>query len=156
MTIILYCRRNTGLCALSYFVAAGHKVKVITDDVDIIVLAYDLGVPIIDENTMGEYDLIVSVHWNKIIKDVYLAGKKSFNVHPCLFKYKGKDPIARYIKNKDIVGSVAAHRMTSVVDEGEVLCEWKFYTGIVEGYAEFYNLALPYYFKTFDLAMKKL
>lgn len=145
-----------GLCALSYFVAAGHKVKVVTDDGLVAELAADLGVPIVDMDTLGEYDLIVSVHWNKVIPEIYLVGKKSFNVHPCLFKYKGKDPIARYIKNKDIVGSVAAHRMTNVVDEGEVLCEWKFYTGVVESYAEFYNLALPYYFKVLAAAMKKI
>lgn len=156
MTIILYTRRNVGMCALSYFVAAGHRVKVVTDDVSIKKLARNLGSPVVDQDTMGEYDLIVSVHWHKLIPEVYLVGRIGINFHPCLSLYRGTNPIKRYIENKNTTASVASHFMTNVFDDGEVICEEFFETGIVESYADFYNQALPYYFRVFAKTMKMI
>lgn len=156
MNIALFCRRNVGLCALSYFVACGHEVQVVTDDVSIAELAENLGMPIVAPTEIKDYDLIVSVHWHKIIPMEYILGKKSFNVHPCLGKYPGKDPIAKYIANVDTEATIDSHVMTEKPDEGEVLISVPFKTSICRSYAEFYNAALPYYFKCFTETMKRI
>lgn len=157
MTVVLFTRRNVGLCALSYFVAAGHKVKVVTDDINVIWLAENLGVQhIINQDEIGEYDLVVSVHWNRMIHEKILDGKKNFNTHPCLSLYRGANPVKRYIENKNMCASVAAHVMTNEFDDGEVLYEEFFATGVVSSYAEFYNIALPHYFSVFAETMKRI
>lgn len=132
--------------ALSYLVALGYKVKVVSDDEDVIWLANTLFCEVVTMETMGEYDILFSVHWDKIIPTKYLS-KPSVNFHPCLFKYKGRNPIQRYIDNKDKLGSVESHYMTDKVDGGQRVIGIFFETGEISSFAEYYNLALPYYFK---------
>ncbi len=156
MTIILYANRNTGICVLSYLIAKGYLVKLITDDdADIITVANYYGVEVITFEEMGDYDLFICCHGRKIIADKYLSDKM-INIHPCLFKYKGHNPVERYIKNKDTVGSVESLYLTAEVDAGEVICREEFETPVIETYAEFYNIALPYYFKLIHETLLKL
>lgn len=145
MKILLYTRRNTGVIALSLLVALGHNVSVITDDDNVRRLAKELNCPEIKLEDDWISDLLLSVHGNRIIPEEKLSKQISINVHPVLFKYKGHNPIKRYIDNKDKMGSVAAHYMVAEVDAGKVICEQFFMTGVVKTYAEFYNTALPYY-----------
>jgi len=81
----------------------------------------------IKEVRIGAYDLLVCVHGREIVPKEFLDSLEygGLNVHPCLWKYKGADPIGRLIKNKDSMASVGCHRMTEKVDEGEVMCETK-------------------------------
>ena len=141
---------------LSHLVALGHNVKVITDDTNIVDLGDEYGCQFVTPGTMCYFDLVLSIHWHKIIPVELFNKKPAVNIHPCLFKYKGKNPIERYIKNGDTVGSVAAHHMTEVVDEGELICEIEFETGVVKTYQEFYDAALPIYYQTLSEVLKKV
>lgn len=153
-TVVLLTRRNVGLCALSYLVAQGLVVKVISDDENVLWMADALGCEIVTLETMDDYDLLLSVHWHKIIPVKYLNGI-CVNVHPCLENgYKGKNPVLRYIQNKNTDGSVSSHYMTEIVDEGEVIHTENFITGMVETYQQFYDAAVPSYFKLLDRTLK--
>jgi hypothetical protein len=70
-------------------------------------------------------DLLVSVHGQEIVPDAVLARYSlgGINLHPCLWAYKGRDPVRRAVLAGETRLSVGAHRMTSVVDGGEVLAE---------------------------------
>jgi len=155
-TIILYGRRNTGLLALSYLKARGFNVKVISDDKTILWLAESLGCDIVDFNSMGEFDLFLCVHGNRILPKEILQKRKMVNVHPCLGLYKGANPIKKYIKNKDTKASVESHWMIEEVDAGEVIHQEFFETGIIHSYAEFYNQCIDKYFKCIDRTLKKV
>lgn len=155
-TIVLYTRRNVGLYALSYLMAKGFKVKVITDDYFVHKLAGYLGCELVDLDSMGEFDLFLCVHGDKAIPEQYLQDGKFINIHPCLSKYKGHNPIKRFIQNKDIYASVDAHYMTSVIDEGEIICSVPFATGEIKNYAEYYNVATPFYYICFEKVIQKL
>lgn len=132
---------------LAYFVGQKFKVKVISDDSNVLWLAQRMDCQIVTLEDMGEFDLFICIHGNKIIPKEYLQKGIWVNVHPCLFKYKGRNPVFRHIENKDTVGSVGCHYMIATVDEGRLIYEEKFDTQIVANYADFYNIALPFYFK---------
>jgi methionyl-tRNA formyltransferase len=155
-TIITYCRRNVGMAILPFLVAKGYGVKVISDDETVLWMADSLGLEIVTLDSMGEFDLFLCVHGNKIIDKKYLVDKKFVNVHPCLYKYKGHNPIRRYILGKDTDGTVESHFMTEVVDEGEVIIEVGFETPICKTYADFYNVALKHYFFVIDKTLEAL
>ena len=157
MTVVLATRRNVGMIALSWFVARGYDVKVITDDVNVKWLAYTLGQKFVTLETMGHWDYFFSVHWHKIIPMEYLKyGAAAVNVHPCLFRYKGTNPIKRYISNQDTEASVESHYMTEIPDDGEVIAQEFFTTPICDTYADFYNVAFPSYYKILDKTMEEL
>jgi len=155
-TIIIYCRRNVGFICLSHLVALDYSIKVITDDSDIIWLAGVYGCEIVTLEKMGEFDLFICCHGNKIIQKQYLDKGTCINIHPCLYLYHGKDPVSKFIENKNTLGSVGIHHMTEVVDGGEVIVEEKFFTGEVNSHAEFYNIALKFYLVALQRALKKL
>jgi methionyl-tRNA formyltransferase len=113
-----------------------------------------LGVEFVAMQDSGGFDLLLSIHWHKIIPKEFLKDGCSYNVHPCLFKYKGHDPIARYIANGDTLGSVGIHAMTEIVDEGKLLHEEYFPTPKINSYQEFYDIALPYYFKGLSYSLE--
>ena len=155
MNIIFYGRRNTGMLVLTYLVAKGHEVKVISDDI-VADTAKMLGCPVVNFETMGEFDLFICCHGNKIIDKKYLIEGKFINIHPCLYKYKGHNPIKKFVDNNDESGSVEAQWMIEEVDAGEVIHQEFFETSKVTNFAEFYNVALPYYLKCVEGTLKKL
>lgn len=154
--IILLTRRNVGIYSLSLLVAMGYEVKVITDDKNVKWLAGVLNCELVDLDTMGEYDLLLSIHWHKIIDTKYFEYGSAINIHPCLTWYKGKNPVKRYIANKNTTASVESHWMTDVVDEGEVVHQEFFETSVIEKYQEFYDIALPFYFRCIEQTVKKV
>lgn len=154
-SIVLYANRNTGMLVLAYLVAKGYKVKVITEDFLLIENALYYGVDVVTLDTMGEYDLFICCHGRKIIPSKYLVAGKCINIHPCLFKYKGHNPIRKYIENKDTDASVESLYLTEEVDGGEVIHQ-EFFEAPIKTYAEFYNIALPYYLRCLAETLKKL
>lgn len=144
-TVILYARRNTGFMALVYLLSKPVKLKIISDDIKILRFA---AVHKVEETKIGDmdYDLFLCVHGDKIIPKRLLKDRQAINIHPCLFKYKGRNPIIRYIANGDTKASVESHYMTENVDEGEVVYQEFFDTPVCNSYADFYNEALPVYF----------
>lgn len=156
MRVVLFCRRNVGLIALSHLVSLGHEVKCVTDDDNVKWLAQRLGVELVKEETMGEYDYIFSVHWNKKIDMKYISGNRGINFHPCLSLYKGANPVKRYLHNMNMRGSVGAHYMNDKFDSGEVIHEEFFTTPILSDYAGFYNIAWPVYWRVIDITLNKI
>ena len=153
-TIIFYGRTQVGSVVLSYLVAKGYKVKVIPEDDIIRALCDYYHSEIVTLDTMGEFDLFVCCHGEKIIPAKYLQEGKFVNIHSCLWKYKGKDPIHRYITNKDTEASIESHYMVEEVDAGEVISRVLFTTPIVSTYGEYFNIALPYYYKCIDETLR--
>jgi len=157
MTIILYARRNVGLVALSYLVAKGYLVKVISDDKNVIWLAGILGCEIVDFDSMGEFSWLFCVHGNLIIPKEYLIEGKMINFHPCLQEgYKGHNPVKRFLVQGALHASISSHYMTEVVDEGAVIHTVNFDTKGAKSYADFYNEAFKYYFLLLDATLNKL
>lgn len=153
--VILYGNRNTGIYALTYLKAKGFDVKIISDDQWVIKIAKLLEVDIIDFEEVEGFDLFLCVHGVKILSKEFLQKGLCVNVHPGL-KYKGKDPISRYIINQDEDATVDSHHMIEQVDEGEIIASVPFHTGEVNSYAEFYNQAVPFYHLLFELTLEKL
>jgi len=156
MTVIFYGRTQMGTVVLSYLVAKGYDVRVIPED-DLIrdmCKYYDLD--IINLDTMGWFDLFICCHGSKIIPAGYLIEGKFINMHSCLWKYKGKDPIRRYIDNKDTEASIESHYMVPEIDAGEVITRVLFNTPIVDSYGDYFNIALPYYLQCIDETLKKI
>ncbi len=156
MKIVFYGNRNTGQLVLSYLVAKGHQVKVITEEKRLEETARMYHLPVVDFDTMGEYDLFICCHGRRIIESKYLKDRKFINIHPCLFKYKGHNPIKRYIENKDTLGSVESQWMVEEVDAGEVIIRKEFATPVCATYANFYNIAYPYYLECIEETLKKI
>lgn len=156
MKIILYTRRNVGLYCLSHLVALGHEVKVVTDDDNVKWLAGRYRCKLVDLETMGEFDLAISIHWNKIIPDKYLKSGIWANIHPALYLFRGKNPIKKYMEEKRRLGSVESHYMTSVVDGGEVIHQEFFHTPVITDYTQYYDIAIKFYFKTLDETLNKI
>jgi len=154
--VVFYGRRNTGLYILAYLVAKGYAVKVVSDDPHILALADNLGLRIVNFETMGKFDLFICCHGNKIIAEKFLVPGKFINIHPCLYKYKGHNPIKRFLENKDGSGSVESQFMVAEVDAGEIIHSEYFETPAVTTFAEYYNIAVPYYFRCIEKTMEKL
>jgi methionyl-tRNA formyltransferase len=77
------------------------------------------------QNSLFSSDLLLSVHGREIIDDDTLHKPRfsGVNLHPCLNKYKGRDPIEKLILSGDHQASVGAHFMTNILDSGNIICE---------------------------------
>lgn len=155
-TIIFYGRTQVGSVILSYLVAKGFKVKVIPEDDLIRNLCKYYNLEIVSLDTMGKFDLFVCCHGSKVINERYLIPNKFINMHSCLWKYKGVNPIKRYIENKDTKASIESHFLVKEVDAGQVITRILFETPIVSTYGEYFNLAIPYYYQCIEETLKKL
>jgi methionyl-tRNA formyltransferase len=106
-------------------------------------------------------DLLVCVHGREILCSELLRLPKIFcvNVHPYLYRYKGQDPVARALRDKEFKASVGAHIMTEKIDGGEVLAEEFTDVSGSSSEEEIYNRLYPYYvtviFKTLKIAESK-
>jgi methionyl-tRNA formyltransferase len=98
-------------------------------------------------NNLDNSDLLISVHGREVIEKDFLK-KPTYgciNVHPCLYKYKGKNPIGRLLENNDSKASVGIHYMDEEIDSGEVILE-KFVDVSDKNTIEaVYNELYPYY-----------
>lgn len=159
MKILLYTRRNVGLYCLSHLVALGHEVSVMTDDEDVNWLADRYGCRVVENGAwemMPDYDLFICIHGNKIIPGVWLKGLM-VNIHPCLtLGLKGKNPVKRYMEAGFTKATVSSHFMTELVDGGEIIHTEEFETGDIYSYQEFYDAALPHYYKCLEQTLNKI
>lgn len=153
-TLILFARRNVGVNALAFLIAKGYKVKVISDDENVIWLAKTLGCELVTLDTMGAFDLFLCVHGNRIIDKKYLVEGRFVNVHPMLHKYRGMNPIKRYIENKDTEGVVQSHYMEETVDTGKIICAVRFETPVCNHPSDFYNVAFAAYYVCINRTIK--
>ena len=99
------------------------------------------------EPLLSVSDVLVSVHGREIVPGRLLALPRfgGINVHPCLYAYKGADPVGRLLQDGNTKASVGVHRMTERVDEGEVLVEE--FADVTGKYSvdEVYNALYPSY-----------
>ncbi len=98
-------------------------------------------------------DLMVSVHSREIVPKELLELPQygCINVHPCLSRYKGADPVQRFFADKGIMASVGVHYMIEAVDEGKVITEDFVDVSGAKSVEEIYNILYPYY----SLALKR-
>jgi hypothetical protein len=99
------------------------------------------------EVLLSKCDLLVSVHGKEIVPGrlLELPRFRGINAHPCLYAYKGADPVGRLLRDGNTKASVGVHRMTERVDEGEVLVEeFVDVTGKCS-VEEIYNALYPFY-----------
>ena len=158
--------RQAGCVGLLTMLAAGYAIRgVVAYDSLVSNLASKFGLPIYGSikrpevaELLRDCDVLVSVHCREIVPKELLDLPRvgSVNAHPCLFLYKGSSPVQKLIRDKGKFASVGVHRMTEVVDEGEVLSE--LYTN-VEGAGsvkEVYNELYPFYSMAILDALRKL
>jgi len=96
---------------------------------------------------LKQSDLLFSVHGKEIVKLSLLKLPRygGINIHPYLYKYKGKNPVERALKDKNFRASVGAHIMTNKIDEGEILVEKFMDIPEAKSVQEIYNQLYPYY-----------
>ena len=99
------------------------------------------------EELLSKADLLVSVHGREVVpkKLFELPRLGSINVHPCLYRYKGANPIGRLLQDGCRKASVGVHRMTENIDEGEVLVEEFVDVRESTSIEEVYNILYPFY-----------
>lgn len=99
----------------------------------------------VDKKAIAKCDLLVCMHGREIVTKDILKMIPAINAHPCLYKYKGTDPIGRMLADGHTRASVGVHRMTEKVDEGEVLAEEFVDVTGCKTREEVYNKLYPYY-----------
>ncbi|MDP8298862.1 MAG: formyltransferase family protein [Candidatus Tantalella remota] len=106
--------------------------------------------------SFNNIDLVLSVHCREIVGGDILGRAKNggINVHPYLYKYKGADPVVRALKDGEYKASVGVHRMTDIVDEGEVLFEEYLDVTGAETPQEVYVMLYPLYAKSVSKAIR--
>lgn len=107
---------------------------------------------------LSKSDILVSVHGREIVpKDLFELPKLGgINVHPCLYKYKGKNPIERLLEEGVTKASIGIHYMAEDVDSGEVIIEREVDVSGKKSVEEVYNQLYPYYAFSIIEAIDKL
>lgn len=167
MKIIFYGGRIAGLVNLLATMALGHEILCVVAVDDVVEnLALKLGLDVkkpknINEDEFVDYlqtlgaDVFLCCHGRQIIKPRILNMFKCVNFHPCLYKYKGADPIKRLLADGNTKASVAAHWMVEKVDAGEVIVEnFKEVQSTTE--IGVYNELYPVYVQTLIDALNKI
>jgi len=147
--------RQAGCIGLLTVFAVGCRIQgVIAYDDIVSSLADSLNLPVFTsikqpevEKLLAGSDLLVSVHGRDIVPTrlLDLPHLGGINAHPCLYRYKGADPVGRLLRDGGTKASVGVHRMTEHVDEGEVLAEEFVDIAGKKTADEVYNVLYPYY-----------
>ncbi len=170
MKIIFYGGKQAGaICLLTILARYDEVLCVIPQDEIVESIAKELNLNIYRTNTINSEesekyfrdlgtDLLVCVHGRQIIKSNILSIPKKgcINVHPCLYKYKGANPIERLLADKETKASVGVHFMTEKVDAGEVIEEVFEDVGGCTTIVEVYNDLYPIYPIALNRALNKL
>jgi folate-dependent phosphoribosylglycinamide formyltransferase PurN len=153
---VVFCGgKQAGCIGLLTIIANGYGIKgVVAYDSTVEALAKKLGLPTYSsikqpevERLLFDSDLLVSTHAREIIprKLLALPHMGGVNVHPCLYRYKGANPVERLLQDGGTQASVGVHRMTEIIDEGEVLAEEFVDVTGRKSVGEIYNELYPLY-----------
>jgi len=137
-------------------------VSAVAYDINVKMLAKELKIPVFSSiheerfiDTVKEADLLFSVHGRQIVPkeilDIPLL--QCVNVHPCLYKYKGANPIQRMLDDSNSKASIGIHYMVEDVDAGKLIIE-EFIDATGRTVLEVYNELYPHYAKTIIKAMR--
>ena len=166
MKIVFYGGRQTGVIALLTLLALDHKVVcVVPVDKPVERVAKSLKMTIkkpkdINQKSFVNYlkslkpDLFVCCHGRQILKKDILT-IPAINLHPCLYKYPGANPVGKMLKEGNKRASVACHWMTEKVDRGKVIVE-KFLEVQGLSVVEVYNELYPLYSEVLIAALEKI
>jgi len=139
---------------LTLYAARCSPTGVVAYDESVEKLAKSLGLPVFPSvrnpefcETLSKSDVLVSAHGREIVPKRLLGTPQlgGINVHPCLYRYKGADPVGRLLKEGNPKASVGVHCMTEKVDEGEVLVEEFVQVDGKDTVESIYNALYPYY-----------
>lgn len=97
--------------------------------------------------SLSEADILLSIHGREIVGGKMLEMPRfgAVNIHPYLYRYKGANPVAQALKDRNFNASVGAHVMEPDVDEGEVLGEEFVDVTKAKSVEEIYNMLYPSY-----------
>lgn len=135
MKIIFYGGKQAGMVTLLTLLAQKQEIVCVVPVDEVvakIAKCLKLNVKKIDDINDSNFvnylkglkpDLFFCCHGRQIIKKPLLELVQSINLHPCLYKYKGKDPIIRLLADQEKKASVGAHFMVEKVDAGLSLVE---------------------------------
>lgn len=147
--------RQAGCVGLLTLLAVGSKISgIVAYDSTMEQLAIALRLPRFSsikqpevEELLSQSDLLVSVHGREIVPSRLLELPRfgGINTHPCLYAYKGVDPVGRLLHDGNTLASVGIHRMTEKVDQGEVLAEEFINVVGKRSVDEVYNAIYPHY-----------
>ena len=176
MKIVFYGARPAGLIDLLAAVAKGHEivavipVKKFPDD-PVRLAAEELNLPLYRPESLNSEeslahlkglapDLLLCCHGRDILKKEILSlpRKGCINVHPCLYRFKGAEPIKHFLESEETKASVGVHVMTEEVDAGKTLVEEfkEIENKREKRQVEVYNELYPLYFKTVSIALEKI
>ncbi len=156
-SVIYLGGKQAGLIGLLTVVCCGcHVEAVVPRDKIVEDVARKLRYPIFDsvkceeiKNLLRGVDLLVSVHSKEIIpvEILNIPHLGGINVHPCLYGYKGANPISRFLADNVCKASVGVHCMTEAVDCGDVLVERfvEIDRQKINTVTEVYNILYPVY-----------
>ncbi|MCK5629671.1 MAG: hypothetical protein KAI26_03570 [Nanoarchaeota archaeon] len=140
-------------CDIISTVAYDNNVKMLSEELKIPTFSSIHEKQYLD--SVKEADLLFSVHGRQIVPkdilDMPLLG--CVNVHPCLYKYKGTNPIQRMLDDNNSKASIGIHYMVKDIDAGKLIIE-EFVDTTGRTVLEVYNELYPYYAKTIIRAIK--
>lgn len=170
MRIIFYGGRQAGaICLLTLLAREEQVVLVIPQDEIVESIAKEMKLAVFKPKSINSEeseqrlnalnaDLLVCVHGRQIVKKNILGIPKKgcINAHPCLYKYKGADPIERLLADKETKASVGIHEMTEQVDGGKVIEEIFIDVSDCKTVVEVYNKLYPVYSMAVNRALDKI
>jgi methionyl-tRNA formyltransferase len=155
LTAVFLGGKQAGCVGLIAAVAAGCRVRsLVFYDELVQQLGLALELPIFESiradevrDALAASDVLISVHGREIVSSDLLALPRlgGINVHPCLYAYKGANPVSRLLADGNRRASVGVHRMTQEVDWGEVLVEEFVDLSDATHEVDVYNQLYPYY-----------
>jgi methionyl-tRNA formyltransferase len=132
-------------CEVVSIVAYGEKINELSRALNIPTFSSIKDKGFVD--ILGESDLLICVHGREIVPleilKIPILG--CVNVHPCLYKYKGANPIKHLLKDGNTKASVGVHYMSEEIDAGEVIVESYMDVSGLNTEIEVYNELYPTY-----------
>ena len=161
LSICVMAGKQAGVIGILTIVAKGYRIlSVVAYDSLVKMICREFNLPIFDSiqnkfflRDLKKSDLLISIHGKEIVPEnlLFLPKYNCINVHPCLYKYKGKEPIKRLLKDKNTKASVGVHYMTQKLDDGRVIIEEFTNVKGLTDVESIYNALYPYY----SLALSK-
>jgi len=156
MKIVYLGGQKAGFIGLLSVIASGEceVTGVVAYDSIVKQLAWMLNIPTFDSvkeaavaRQLREAEKLICVHGKEIVPQELLDLPRcgGINVHPCLYAYKGANPVGRLLKDKNTLASVGIHKMTDKLDEGSVQAEEFVDVTGCRTVEEVYNELYPYY-----------
>lgn len=169
MKVALYGGQTTGIISLLTLLSTTSTVKaVIAQDKSMQQIATlysldtyspkDINTSSFIQQLVQTVDLLICCHGRKLLSTELVTSVPCINIHPCLYAYKGAQPIKRLIEEKNSRASVASHWMTPVIDEGKVIIEKFIHIENIEtaNEADVYRQLYPLYCEVLLVTLKKI